>query len=57
MAYLSVKELAIYFGVTERTIYRLLGCGQLRGFKVGWQWRVDEKELERFKTEGEGGIT
>lgn len=36
---LTLKQLAGHLQLSERTIYRLLGRGQLPGFKVGGHWR------------------
>lgn len=35
----TLKQLAEHLQLSERTIYRLLGRGQLPGFKVGGHWR------------------
>jgi excisionase family DNA binding protein len=36
---MTLKELADHLQLSERTVYRLLGTGDLPGFKVGSQWR------------------
>jgi PTS system nitrogen regulatory IIA component len=36
---LTLKQLADHLQLSERTIYRLLGRGELPGFKVGGCWR------------------
>src|SRR5512143_3563998 len=36
---LTLRQLARHLQLSERTIYRLLGRGQLPGFKVGGHWR------------------
>jgi PTS system nitrogen regulatory IIA component len=36
---LTLKQLADHLQLSERTIYRLLGRGQLPGFKIGGHWR------------------
>ena len=36
---LTLKQLAEHLQLSERTIYRLLGRGQLPGLKVGGHWR------------------
>lgn len=36
---LTLKQLAEHLQLSERTVYRLLGRGQLPGFKVGGHWR------------------
>ncbi len=34
--------------VNERTVTQWLRKGQLRGFKIGKEWRVSESDLEAF---------
>ena len=41
---LTIKEVAEYLKVTERTIYRLAAAKKIPGFKVGG--------MGRFRTEG-----
>jgi excisionase family DNA binding protein len=35
-AIMTIREVANYLKVTERTIYRLAGAKQIQAFKVGW---------------------
>jgi len=41
----SVSEVAVYLGVTTRTVYRLLKQNRLPAYKVGGQWRFREDEM------------
>jgi len=45
---LTIKEVADYLKVNERTIYRLAASGELPGFKVGNSWRFKQSELEQY---------
>lgn len=45
---LTIKELAKYLNVTERTIYNLLERGELPGFKVGANWRFRKEEINKW---------
>ena len=45
---LTIKEVADYLKVNERTIYRLAAGGELPGFKVGNSWRFKQNELEQY---------
>ncbi len=45
---LTIKDVADYLKVNERTIYRLAASGQLPGFKVGNSWRFKQSELEQY---------
>lgn len=53
---LTIKEVAAYLKLTEKTAYRLVAEGTLPGFKVGGSWRFRRKDIEawieeRFKRE------
>ena len=45
---LTVKQVAEYLKVNERTIYRMAAARNLPGFKVGASWRFKLTELERW---------
>ena len=45
---LSIEEVAQYFDVTPKTVYRLAQRGELPGFKIGGQWRFSLPLLERW---------
>jgi len=45
---LTIKEVADYLKVNERTIHRLAASGELPGFKVGNSWRFKQTELEQY---------
>lgn len=45
---LTLKEVAQYLKLTEKTAYRLAGDGKLPGFKVGGSWRFKKEELEKW---------
>ena len=44
---LTIREVAVYLKVTERTIYRLAADKKIPGFKVGGAWRFSKKEIEQ----------
>lgn len=44
----TIKEVAEYLKVNERTIYRLAASGELPAFKVGNSWRFKLAELETW---------
>ena len=48
---LTIKDVADYLKVNERTIYRLAASGELPGFKVGNSWRFKQSELEQYIAE------
>lgn len=45
---LTLKELASYLKLAEKTVYRLAAEGKLPGFKVGGSWRFKRTEIEKW---------
>jgi excisionase family DNA binding protein len=45
---LTVREVADYLKVTERTVYRLLSEKQIPAFKVGGAWRFRRAQLNEW---------
>lgn len=45
---LTIKEVAEYLKVNERTIYRMASSGDLPAFKVGGSWRIKQSEFEEW---------
>lgn len=45
---LTLKEVAIYLKLAEKTAYRLAAEGKLPGFKVGGSWRFKESDIEKW---------
>ncbi|MEA1051899.1 helix-turn-helix domain-containing protein [Lamprobacter modestohalophilus] len=45
---LTLKEVAEYLKVTERTIYRLAGAKKIPAFKVGGTWRFSRAEMDEW---------
>lgn len=43
---MTIKEVAEYLRLTEKTAYRLAAEGKLPGFKVGGSWRFKKADLE-----------
>ena len=43
---LTIKQVADYLKVNERTIYRLAGNSEIPAFKVGNSWRFKRSDLE-----------
>lgn len=44
----TLREVADYLKVTDRTIYRLLSEKQIPAFKVGGAWRFRRAELDTW---------
>ena len=51
--FLTVEEVARSLRVHERTVYRLLLRGGLRGTRVGRVWRIRRSALELFLNQDE----
>ena len=45
---LTLKEVATYLKLAEKTAYRLAGEGKLPGFKVGGSWRFKQSDIESW---------
>ncbi|HAT7739452.1 methylation-associated defense system helix-turn-helix domain-containing protein MAD1 [Vibrio parahaemolyticus] len=45
---LTLKEVAAYLKLAEKTAYRLASEGKLPGFKVGGSWRFKREDLEEW---------
>jgi excisionase family DNA binding protein len=43
---LTIKEVADYLKVTERTIYKLAGAKRIPAFKVGGTWRFSRIDID-----------
>lgn len=50
----TIKEVADYLKLAEKTAYRLASEGKLPGFKVGGSWRFRKSEIDRWIVEQEG---
>ena len=53
---LTIKEVAEYLKVTERTIYRLAAAKKIPAFRVGGTWRFSKAEINQWiQRQSEGG--
>ena len=43
---LTIKEVAEYLKLKEKTAYKLVAEGKIPGFKVGGSWRFRKIEIE-----------
>ena len=48
---LTVRDVAAYLNVDEKTIYRLAQRGELPGFKVAGAWRFQSVDLQGWITQ------
>ena len=45
---MTVREVAEYLKVKDRTIYRLVANEEIPGFKVGGSWRFRKSEIDQW---------
>lgn len=45
---ITIKEVAEYLKVTERTIYRLAAIKKIPAFKVGGTWRFSRADIDSW---------
>ncbi len=48
---LTLKEVAKYLKLAEKTAYKLAAAGKLPGFKVGGSWRFKKEDIEQWINE------
>jgi len=45
---MTVREVAEYLKLTEKTTYRLVADGKIPGFKVGGAWRFRRADIDAW---------
>lgn len=45
---LTIKQVAEYLKVTDRTIYRLAAAKKIPAFKVGGTWRFSHEDIDQW---------
>ena len=45
---MTIREVAVYLRLTQKTAYRLALEGKIPGFKVGGSWRFSFSEIENW---------
>jgi len=45
---MTVREVATYLNVNEKTVYRLAQKGDIPGFKVAGTWRFRREDIDRW---------
>ncbi|SFQ06291.1 transcriptional regulator, AlpA family [Pseudomonas sp. NFPP07] len=45
---MTLKEVAEYLKLAEKTAYRLVAEGKIPGFKVGGSWRFKKEAIESW---------
>jgi len=44
----TIKDLASYLKLKEKTAYALVAKGEIPGFKVGGSWRFSKPDVEKW---------
>ncbi len=47
-AFLTTEDVLSYLRVNARTVYRLIREGELPAVRVGRQWRIKRRDLDRW---------
>lgn len=45
---MTIRELAAYLKMAEKTLYRIAGEGDVPSFKVGGAWRFRKSEIDKW---------
>jgi excisionase family DNA binding protein len=45
---ITIRDLAAYLKMAEKTLYRLAAEGSIPGFKVGGSWRFRKTEIDKW---------
>lgn len=46
--YLTPREVMDLLYIGKNTLYKLLNSGELKGFRIGKQWRVSKSKLKEY---------
>lgn len=52
---LTIREVAEYLRLAEKTVYRYASEGKIPSFKVGGAWRFRKSEIDRWIAQQEQG--
>jgi excisionase family DNA binding protein len=55
-AFLTTEDVLGYLNVTPRTIYRLIGTGELPAIRIGRLWRFKQTDLDEWVERQARGI-
>lgn len=48
-AYLSIEEVAEYFGISTRTVRRMMSRQELSANRIGGQWRIPIVDIQALE--------
>jgi excisionase family DNA binding protein len=47
----TVKEVAAYLRIDPKTVRRLISNRELTAYQVGREWRISERDLQKYLSE------
>ena len=53
---MTIRDVAEYLKIAEKTAYRLAAEGELPGFKVGGSWRFQRNEIDKWIKDKQGKL-
>lgn len=57
-SFLTVKELSLKLGVSEKTVYRMVTAGSIPfAIKIGGQWRFNSEKIEKWIAESDNSVS
>lgn len=48
MKFLTVEQVAMALGLSEKTVRKYINEGELKAFKLGTSWKISPQDLETF---------
>lgn len=46
--FLNIKQVQEVLDISERTVFRYIKSGELKGFKLGKEWKFEPADIEAF---------
>lgn len=46
--FLNIKQVQQILGISERTVFRYIKSGELKGFKAGRAWKFEPADIDAF---------
>lgn len=46
--FLNIKQVQEILGISERTAFRYIKSGELKGFKLGKEWKFEPSDIDAF---------
>ena len=46
--FLNIKQVQATLGISQRTVFRYIQSGDLKGFKLGKEWKFEPSDIDDF---------